>query len=322
MLFSLILVGILLATISWNTFFRHILNVSKGTSPVSVNYHFTRKCNYACGFCFHTAKTSYILPLDEAKRGLALLSKAGMRKLNFAGGEPFLYPDFMGQLAKYCKETLHLESVSIVTNGSKVKKAWFEKYGEYIDILAVSCDSFDEETNMKIGRGTGAHLRNLTSLREWCDDAGIKFKINTVVNRFNISEDMVGSINAIAPFRWKAFQVLIVPGENDSDSAIRNAERFVVSNEEFESFCKRHEGVEVLVPEPNELMRGSYLILDEYMRFLDEGRGEPGKSILEVGVQEALRNVRWDEEGFVTRGGFYDWTRKGTEHKLTQELDW
>lgn len=45
--------------------------------PKSVNYHFTRQCNYQCGFCFHTAKTSFVLPLAEAKRGLKLLKEAG-----------------------------------------------------------------------------------------------------------------------------------------------------------------------------------------------------------------------------------------------------
>lgn len=45
--------------------------------PVSVNYHFTRKCNYQCGFCFHTAKTSYVLPLETAKHGLKMLKEAG-----------------------------------------------------------------------------------------------------------------------------------------------------------------------------------------------------------------------------------------------------
>lgn len=49
----------------------------KTTVPTSVNYHFTRKCNYKCGFCFHTAKTSFVLPLEEAKRGLELLKEAG-----------------------------------------------------------------------------------------------------------------------------------------------------------------------------------------------------------------------------------------------------
>lgn len=47
------------------------------TIPQSVNYHFTRQCNYQCGFCFHTAKTSFVLPIDEAKRGLQMLKDAG-----------------------------------------------------------------------------------------------------------------------------------------------------------------------------------------------------------------------------------------------------
>lgn len=46
-------------------------------TPTSVNYHFTRQCNYKCGFCFHTAKTSFVLPLQEARRGLTLLREAG-----------------------------------------------------------------------------------------------------------------------------------------------------------------------------------------------------------------------------------------------------
>ena len=54
-----------------------------------------------------------------------------------------------------------MESVSIVSNGSKITASWFEKYGKYLDILAISCDSFDEETNKKIGRGNGKHLQKV-----------------------------------------------------------------------------------------------------------------------------------------------------------------
>lgn len=52
---------------------------NKKLVPKSVNYHFTRKCNYECGFCFHTAKNSFVLPLDEAKTGLKLLKDAGKK---------------------------------------------------------------------------------------------------------------------------------------------------------------------------------------------------------------------------------------------------
>ena len=45
--------------------------------PTSVNYFFTRQCNYNCGFCFHTATSSFVLPLEESMRGLRLLRESG-----------------------------------------------------------------------------------------------------------------------------------------------------------------------------------------------------------------------------------------------------
>ena len=63
-----------------------------------VNYHFTRKCNSKCAFCFHTSKTSFILWLEETKGGLKLLKESGKKKINFTSAEPFLYQPFLGQL--------------------------------------------------------------------------------------------------------------------------------------------------------------------------------------------------------------------------------
>jgi radical S-adenosyl methionine domain-containing protein 2 len=50
---------------------------ANSVKPRSVNYHLTRQCNYQCGFCFHTAKTSFVLPIDEAQKGLKMLKDAG-----------------------------------------------------------------------------------------------------------------------------------------------------------------------------------------------------------------------------------------------------
>ena len=66
--------------------------------------------------------------IPRSKRGLQLLQQAGMKKINFAGGEPFLYPKFLGELVDFCKEGLHLESVSIITNGSLVREEWVRKH--------------------------------------------------------------------------------------------------------------------------------------------------------------------------------------------------
>jgi MoaA/NifB/PqqE/SkfB family radical SAM enzyme len=56
-----------------------------------------------------------------------------MEKINFSGGEPFLYKrgKFLGELVQYCKQDLCLPSVSIVSNGSLVTEKWFDTYGKY-----------------------------------------------------------------------------------------------------------------------------------------------------------------------------------------------
>ncbi|ELR04217.1 hypothetical protein VC83_07994 [Pseudogymnoascus destructans] len=59
---------------------------------------------------------------------MKLLKKAGMKKLNFAGGEPFLYPTFLRELLRYGKGELGIESISIVFNSSNITERFlFEK---------------------------------------------------------------------------------------------------------------------------------------------------------------------------------------------------
>jgi radical S-adenosyl methionine domain-containing protein 2 len=299
------------------TFYRFLLDtirnlLSKKTAivPVSVNFHFTRKCNYECGFCFHTEKTSHVESIENMKRGLRMLQQAGMKKINFAGGEPLLYPHLLAQLVAFCKEELHLESVSIVTNGSKLTEKFMTRAARYIDIIAVSCDSFNEQVNILIGRGHGAHLDQVQEVARLCRLYGVRFKINTVVNRYNVNEDMNQHIQALQPSRWKCFQVLVIEGENDSNSTIRDARRFEITDDEFQQFCDRHSHQSCFVPEPNNVMRSSYLILDEYMRFLNKGTGDPTESILDVGVTRTLDRVYWDEQSFHERGGIYDWSKE------------
>jgi radical S-adenosyl methionine domain-containing protein 2 len=285
---------------------------STAKSPVSVNYHFSRKCNYECGFCFHTEKTSSVLSPVEAKRGMKLSREAGMEKLNLAGGEPFLYPTFMHELLRYGKVELGIPSISIVSNGSKITERFLRENAALIDILAISCDSFDPKTNIKIGRGrSGKNVEQLTKIAGWCQQYGIKFKINTVVCSLNWDEDMTQPITEFQPFRWKAFQCLVVTGENDNEQRKRDARSFLVTDEQWKVFCDRHKHLKCFVPESNKLMKDSYLVLDEYMRFLDKGDGEEkaSDSILNVGVREAMTQVRWNRTAFVERGGFYDWTR-------------
>ena len=42
--------------------------------------------------------------------------------MNFSGGEPFIIDkgNYLGEMVRFCKEDLDMDSVTVVTNGSKV----------------------------------------------------------------------------------------------------------------------------------------------------------------------------------------------------------
>lgn len=276
----------------------------------AVNFHFTRQCNFSCGFCFHTALTSHVESFENIKIVLRKLKDAGMRKINFAGGEPFLNPKLLAKMVRFCKEELKLV-VSIVSNGSLIKETWIKENAKWIDMLAISCDSFNEDVNGLIGRTSEnkpaqqwVHAKRAS---DWCYENGIRFKINTVVNAFNWEEDMTDRIRVLDPYRWKIFQCLLIKGENTGDETIRDARRFLISDQQFKAFEERHAGLQCLVPEDNTKMRSSYLILDEYLRFLDCSSNSkiPGRSLLEVDAETALREAHFDQENFEARNGAY-----------------
>jgi len=289
--------------------------------PVSVNWHFTRVCNYSCRFCFHTHTEGHLTRPADAKRGLALLQQSGMQKINFSGGEPFLYKRYLGDMVKFCKQELRLSSVSIVSNGSLIDAAWMEKYAQFVDILAVSCDSFDPDVLRATGRqdakGQTDHIKQTMRVRDWCEAFGVVFKMNTVVTALNAHEDLSSAVKLLKPKRWKVFQVLPIEGENIGNNPTdRNATDLEITQEAFEGFIERHradsEVAKVLVPEDNAHMRDSYLILDQRMRFLDCTSGEkvPGECILDVGVDVAVQQAGHDPDRFLARGGMYKWTKE------------
>lgn len=76
------------------------------------------------------------------------------RRWRRAVPEPFLQAKFIGEPSKYCKlgKDLGFDSCFVVNNGSKVTEKWMNTYGEYLDFMAISIDSFKPETNIQLGR--------------------------------------------------------------------------------------------------------------------------------------------------------------------------
>merc|ERR1719359_1223829 len=106
----------------------------------------------------------------------------------------------------------------------------------------------------------------------------------------------------------------MLEGENVGENATnRDARRLAITDDVFQAYIERHRldpvVASVIVPESNEQMRDSYLILDERMRFLNctAGGKIPGRSLLEAGVHGALQDAGHDESMFYARGGAYEW---------------
>ena len=286
------------------------------TLPPSVNWHFWPWCNYGCKFCF--ARFEDIPRADKLEKNTALkvprlLADAGAEKLTFVGGEPTLCP-FLGDLlteAKNCGLT-----TCIVSNASGLNKDFLKKWNHVIDWIGLSIDASNDEIHSKIGRGLrkdlskgrSHHLELAKEVWNDCRSFGIKMKLNTVVCKVNLNDDMSDLVLELKPERWKIFEVLPVDGQNDGD-----VDELLLEKGEFEIWLKRHswisnEGIP-FIPESNKEMRGSYAMLDALGRFYtnDNGGHDYGESILDVGVMPAWKNNIFHEQKFLDRGGIYDW---------------
>ena len=283
----------------------------------SANFHLWEPCNMRCEFCFATfqdVKREMELPkghLPETECTLIVdqLAKAGFEKINFAGGEPTLCR-WLPNLIIRAKN--HEMVTSIVTNGSRITDQWLNNLNGSLDWIALSIDTLNPKKLKHLGRvirgntpiSQDEYLRIISDIQLH----GIRLKINTVVTSATWQDDLTSFIRLAKPERWKLLQVLPIKGQNDAHIA-----DFKISTEQFEAYVQRNctvenDGISV-VPENNELMTESYVMIDPAGRFFDNAQGAYTYSlpILEVGVEEALKEVLIDPERFLRRGGNYDW---------------
>jgi radical S-adenosyl methionine domain-containing protein 2 len=287
----------------------------KSNQQLSVNFHLWQPCNYSCGFCFagfEDVKKSVLpaghLPQDKAESVVRQLAEYGFKKITFAGGEPTLCP-WLGDLISVAKNAGMV--TMIVTNGSRLNEETLKQYKSSLDWIVLSIDSINSETNLKGGRFHNKRLlpdanyyRNLMDSIHTLD---FKFKINTVVHRFNKDEVMADFIEQSNPLRWKLFKVLSI--ENQNQGTYGN---FEISDDEFSLYLKRNTNPvteKIMVPEDNDAMSTSYLMIDPAGRFFDNAKGiyTYSEAINDVGVERALEQTEFDYERFINRGAIYNW---------------
>ena len=279
--------------------------------PIAVNWHFEPRCNYKCKFCFAHFSGMKRDPVRDYKKLYHILASRGVKKITFVGGEPMLDPqiDHMINEAKNVGLT-----TCIVTNASCVKRRWLESMVGYLDWIGFSIDASNDEMHAKLGRGTALEIRKGTSnhlkrcLESWdhARELGFGLKLNTVVARPNIDDNMCELVSYLKPHRWKVFQVLPVKGEND-----HVWDELKISQDEFRSWVSRHTHLDPIA-EDNDAMTSSYCMLDNKWRFFTNVSGEItyGRSIKDIGIDRAWLDISqhgFSSDTFESRGGTWDW---------------
>ena len=263
-----------------------------------------------CGHCFARFEDIPGQQLSEAESQALIgeLAGAGFEKINLAGGEPMLCPYLDGLI--YRAKRLGM-TTSIVTNGTAITPEWVAGMRGHLDWVTLSIDSASAGTHLALGRTA---KKGPISRDGYQEMAGLvrrhmRLKINTVVTALNCGEDMSDFVIRAAPERWKIMQALRVEGQNDLNPA-----GYAASDWQFASFVSRNRlrvaghGIRV-VPESNEMMRGSYIMVSPDGRFYDNVTGGHRYSdpILDVGAKNALGQIDVYPETFAARGGRYDW---------------
>lgn len=95
--------------------------------------------------------------------------------------------------------------------------------------------------------------------------------------------------------------MLEIKGQNSS-----SIKDLLITKREFEHFVKRHEQLNPIV-ENNNAMIKSYIMIDPMGRFLQNSNNmyQYSRSIFEVGVLNALNDLKYYLVKFMKRGGVY-----------------
>lgn len=226
--------------------------------PRSANWHMTSVCNFRCKFCCMQKLTGDLTSTVRASEVMHHLKRLGIEKINFVGGEP-LCNSLIYDVTHLAKEMGFV--VGITSNGALLTEKNLNRLSGSVDWIGLSIDSASDEIEWCLGRGDGFHVRHCTKVAEMVQNLGIKLKINTTVTKLTCQEDMREFIRNINPDRWKVFQFLHVPGQNDDA-----VESLGITDEEFTRFRYTNQDIQLRhgaspVFESADCMFDSYLML-------------------------------------------------------------
>lgn len=229
-----------------------------------VNLHLTEVCNFSCTYCFAKFNNDDELKLPDWKIIIDKIELYYKRynlngRINLAGGEPMVVP-FLDELITYIYDKGI--KVSIITNSYFLTKDRIDKWQDRVSMIGVSIDSIDTKTNLEIGRctktGKTIDYNNLVSKLNYIKQQKIELKVNTVVSKINIKEDISKLYNDVSFDRIKLLQVRVNKGSNDL------AKVHEITSADFINYCNKVQALtnKKIVFESSDEIENSYTFID------------------------------------------------------------
>ena len=150
------------------------------SSPLSVCFQVTRKCNLNCKYCLSSSgrKAEYGLSTEEIKKLINDLGKIGVNRLDFTGGEPLMRKD-LGELIDCAKEN-HINTI-VTTNTLLLNDKNIEVLKK-ADLVQISIDGpemvHNEQRQGKVFKKT---VENIKLLKEH----QVKIRLNSFIYNSN-----------------------------------------------------------------------------------------------------------------------------------------
>lgn len=255
------------------------------------NLHFTDLCNFHCGLCF-VKKEGRELPFSDCKKVIDRIAEYFEERniddgrINIAGGEP-LFSSYIQELIDYihCKNI----RISIITNGFLLNEEFIKKNKDVIEMIGISIDSINDQTNRILGRCQGNTVYDYNRLLENCalvKKYGVKLKINIVVSRININEDIKKLLDDAKPDRFKIFQMI---------PTNKFAEKTAVTKEEFLEYAHKYDGYNFVI-ENQSAMSDAYVIIDSHGKISTNNLHADGFDILNNKISDYEDSIGFNQD--------------------------
>lgn len=269
-----------------------------------INLHLTEKCNFRCEYCFAKFNNDSEFNLDEWKLVVDKIStyfnKYNLKgRINLAGGEPMLL-SWLDELIDYILSK-NIE-VSIITNASFLTKKRIDNFANKVSMIGVSIDSINEETNKRIGRctksGKTINYNELVDILNFAKKF-VRLKVNTVVSKLNLNEDISPLYNDVSFDRIKLLQVRINKGGNEY------ADIHSITKKEFDNYCNKIKGKvsKEIVCESSDEIENSYTFIDPHGFLISNDNSIHAKvgKVLDNDLELLMKKSKVDVDKFLIR---------------------